>query len=357
MTSLTVRKLSKRFTDSPTSGLALNDVDLAVEAGELLVLLGPSGCGKTTLLRSIAGLNVPTAGQIHLGDILVSDIQASIDVPTNRRNIGMVFQNFALWPHMTIAENVAYPLKSRGWDRARIAGRVRDMLALVRCGDFADRLPSSLSGGQQQRVALARAIAAQPALILFDEPLSNLDALLRIELRAQLRMIHRETGFTGVFVTHDQVEAMSLGSRVAVMNRGRVEQIGTPEDVYCRPSSEFVAEFMGMSNRLVVAADALGPSVPRVGSGCGDVLAARFRPEDVALGRRLDPSGSDEPPAIVLADLPIVDRAFHGERVEYGLSHAGTLLKASLPRDHGLFAVGEVVCSRIAPSRICAFAA
>jgi iron(III) transport system ATP-binding protein len=311
VTPLSITGLSKRF--GPTH-VVLQDVNLTVEAGELLVLLGPSGSGKTTLLRCIAGLIEPTTGVIRIGDRVVNDCDSAISVPTHKRGLGMVFQSFALWAHMTVRENVAYPLKShRTLNAQRIAARVDEMLQLVHCAALADRLPTTLSGGQQQRVALARALAASPALLLFDEPLSNLDALLRLELRAQLRMIRRLAGFTGVYVTHDQAEALSLGDRVAVMNGGRIEHIGTPDEVYRNPATEFVAEFMGMSNRLPVS---------------DGTAVARFRPEAVRLQRSGETQSAGAEPLLTIPEIEVVDRAFVGEWFEYSLSIEGQQFKA-----------------------------
>jgi iron(III) transport system ATP-binding protein len=256
-----VSGLHKTFHRGRTSVHVLKHVDLEVRQGELLVLLGPSGCGKTTLLRSLVGLERPSEGTIDLAGERVVDAARGLFTPPNRRNVGMVFQNYALWPHMKVSENVAYPLKARKLKTALQSGRVNEVLETVQCGHLADRYPPELSGGQQQRVSLARALAARPALLLLDEPLSNLDALLRIELRAQLRLLHREVGFTGVYVTHDQEEALALGSRVAVMNEGRIEQIGRPQDVYRRPATETVADFLGARNQFPLVVDDTGASV------------------------------------------------------------------------------------------------
>lgn len=245
-----VSSLNKIFQRKKEEVHVLRDVELEVRKGELLVLLGPSGCGKTTLLRCLVGLERPSTGRIELGRDVVAEIDTGVFVPPNRRNVGMVFQNYALWPHMKVSENVAYPLKARKLEKTLGAGRVEEVLGIVQCDHLADRYPPELSGGQQQRVSLARALAPQPAVLLFDEPLSNLDALLRIEMRAQLRRLHRSLGFTGVYVTHDQEEALSLGTRVAVMQNGRIAQIGAPQDVYRNPCTEQVADFLGARNSL-----------------------------------------------------------------------------------------------------------
>jgi iron(III) transport system ATP-binding protein len=265
--------LNKTFHRNRDSVHVLRDIDLEIEQGELLVLLGPSGCGKTTLLRCLVGLEKPGGGSVDLGGTTVVDASRRVFVQPNRRDVAMVFQNYALWPHMKVAQNVAYPLKARGMKSELKRGRVDEVLKVVQCDHLADRYPPELSGGQQQRISLARALAPQPALLLLDEPLSNLDALLRIELRAQLRLLHRELGFTGVYVTHDQEEALALGTRVAVMKDGQFEQIGSPNDVYNRPATEYVADFLGARNRLELSADGRGTAT--VG---GTSLAGFVRP-------------------------------------------------------------------------------
>ncbi|HSW15944.1 MAG TPA: ABC transporter ATP-binding protein [Ramlibacter sp.] len=347
--SLTIRRVSKAFPGSRQPN-ALRNIDIDVAEGELLVLLGPSGSGKTTLLRCIAGLIEPSQGTIKLGDRIVADCAAGEHIPIAKRDLGMVFQSFALWPHMTVAGNVAYPLKARKWGADAIRRRVDDMLALVHCSAFADRLPATLSGGQQQRVALARALAAKPAIVLFDEPLSNLDALLRVELRTQVRQIHRETGFTGVYVTHDQVEAMSLGDRVAVMNHGVIEQIGTPNEIYFHPRTEFVAGFMGMSNR--VDAEEMAAGGPRGATAAG---ALRFRPESVQLldGARGANASAEQ---LVFPAARVVDRAFHGERMHYVLAIGENMISAATePRR--IFEPGQPVTAVVPRHETCHFPA
>ncbi|MEV6152983.1 ABC transporter ATP-binding protein [Nonomuraea sp. NPDC052129] len=217
---------------------------LSIRKGEFLSILGPSGCGKTTLLNCVAGFVQPTAGRIVIDGADVTDR------PPYRRGLGMVFQSYALFPHMTVAGNVAYGLRIRRLDRAEREERVREALRLVGLEGYADRRPRQLSGGQQQRVALARALAIRPAVLLLDEPLSNLDAKLRREMRVELRAIQRRIGTTMVFVTHDQEEALALSDRIAVMNGGRIEQLGTPDEVYRRPATRFVAQFIGAANVL-----------------------------------------------------------------------------------------------------------
>ncbi len=219
--------------------VAVADVTFEVAEGEFLVLLGPSGCGKTTLLRLVAGLETVSRGTIYIGDQMVND------VPPRDRDIAMVFQNYALYPHMTVYENMAFGLKLRRMSRAEIDRRVRAAARVLELESLLDRRPHQLSGGQRQRVAVGRAIVREPRVFLFDEPLSNLDARLRVEMRAELARLHRELGRTMLYVTHDQVEAMTLGQRIVVLNQGRVQQIGTPLDVYHRPANRFVAGFIG----------------------------------------------------------------------------------------------------------------
>ena len=240
MNSVRLEKLRKTFGAT----VAVDDVDLAIPAGELFFLLGPSGCGKSTLLRLVAGLHEPTAGRIFFND---RDVTA---LGTERRNAVMCFQSYALWPHMTVADNVRFGLKVRRVRRNERNQRVADVLKLVRMDTLAHRKPNELSGGQQQRVALARALAVKPNCLLLDEPLSNLDAKLRQEMRSEIRRICKESGSTTIYVTHDQKEALSVADRIAVMNEGKVVQVGTPAELYRRPRASFVADFVGHANLI-----------------------------------------------------------------------------------------------------------
>ena len=240
---LSIRNLRKSYGEV----VAVDGVSLEIPRGEFLTFLGPSGSGKSTTLYAVAGFD-----EITSGDILLED-RSILGVPPNRRNIGMVFQRYTLFPHLTVAENVAFPLRVRGQDRTTVKKRVDEMLALVRLSNFADRSPAQLSGGQQQRVALARALAYDPPVLLMDEPLSALDKKLRDEIQIEIRRIHQETGVTILYVTHDQEEALRLSDRIAVFNHGRIEQIGTSEDLYTKPATRFVAEFIGDSNFFDVA--------------------------------------------------------------------------------------------------------
>ena len=240
-----LNQLTKSFDQKQV----IHPTTLTVQDGSFTTLLGPSGCGKTTLLRMIAGLEMPDEGEIWLDDTCVFSRTRKINLPPEKRGLGFVFQDFALWPHMTVFENVAFGLRARK-DTKELTGRVREALRTVHLEDFEGRYPHQLSGGQQQRVAFARAIAVRPGCILFDEPLSALDALLREEMRHELRSLTSALGITSVFVTHDQTEAMSMSDRIAVLSGGYVEQYATPEDIYHAPATEFVARFVGKSNWL-----------------------------------------------------------------------------------------------------------
>ncbi|RZT39446.1 ABC transporter ATP-binding protein [Cupriavidus agavae] len=282
-TSIRVRQCAKTFADGT---VALQPLDLDIGAGETVVLLGPSGCGKTTTLRIIAGLEQPDAGgEVWFGETRVTD------QPIERRGVGMVFQNYALFPNMTVAENIGYGLRVRRTDAATRRRRVDEMLAMMHLEPFADRRIDQLSGGQRQRVALARAIAVQPRVLLLDEPLTALDAKLRDTLRADINQLLRSLHITAVYVTHDQAEAMALGDRIIVMDRGRIAQSGTPQDIYRQPANAFVADFIGTMNHLPGQAEAgrwrvPGGTVPMGPPQDLPVSASvrlMFRPEDVAL--------------------------------------------------------------------------
>jgi len=242
MSFLQLTQINKIFSDIP----AVENFNLEVEPGEFISFLGPSGCGKTTTLRMVAGFELPTSGKITISD------QDLTYVPPNKRNVGMVFQSYALFPNMTVAENIGYGLKVTGKPKAEIKQRVNEMLALIHLESFEMRYPGQLSGGQQQRVALARALAIHPQVLLLDEPLSALDAKIRVELRQEIRRIQQQLGITTIYVTHDQEEALSLSDRVVVMSQGRIEQVGTPAEIYSYPETEFVAKFVGQINLLAV---------------------------------------------------------------------------------------------------------
>lgn len=332
-----VRGLSKRFRSTGADVLALNNVDLDVARSQMLVLLGPSGCGKTTLLRCIGGLETPTAGQVHLAGELFTSTADRINKPPERRNLGMMFQSFGLWPHMTVLENVAYPLENRrGIGRSEIATRVATMLDIMGVGHLGARYPAELSGGQQQRVALARAMVASPTALLFDEPLSNVDAQVRKRLRDEIRQMKNERGFAGVYVTHDQEEAMALADLLAVMQDGEIRQIDTPWKIYRRPKSLYVAHFVGEANTLtgrvsrcdrhsLVAETALGAiqvddvdSIPRVDEH-GQVV---LRPEDIRI------INDAEAGSVNVFRGTVVNSVLLGPHVEVHIAAGGTVLRA-----------------------------
>jgi putative spermidine/putrescine transport system ATP-binding protein len=283
---LRLQQISKRFG----TNTVVQDVDLEFGKGEFVTLLGPSGCGKTTLLRMVAGFEQPTAGSIVVDGIDITNIRP------NRRQIGMVFQAYALFPNMNVADNIGFGLKVAGTGRDEAGARTAEMLSLIGLSGYEKRFPFELSGGQQQRVALARALAPRPRMLLLDEPLSALDAKIRISLREEIRGIQRELGITTVFVTHDQEEALSISDRIVVLNAGRVEQVGTPFEVYNRPASRFVATFVGTLNTLQgTVADAAGKrvnidgqtvTIPSLPSGAtnGAAVALTVRPEAIAIG-------------------------------------------------------------------------
>jgi iron(III) transport system ATP-binding protein len=260
---LSVSGLCKTYTAGP---LAASDVGFSLEPGHLFTLLGPSGSGKTTTLRSVAGLETPDAGEISCGDQVVFSSSKRVDVPANRRGFGMVFQSYAIWPHMTVFDNVAYPLtvkrRKERPTKPDIRRRVRDALASVQLENVEQRRATKLSGGQQQRLALARALVMQPPLLLLDEPLSNLDAKLRDDMRLELKNLQRNIGVTTLYVTHDQTEALALSNTIGVMNKGCLEQVGTPSDIYLKPATRFVAEFIGSTNVVD------GTVLKAIGSSC-----------------------------------------------------------------------------------------
>src|SRR5229473_2247208 len=324
--ALDVRELRKEFS---TGRPAVDGVSFHVPSGEIVVLLGPSGCGKTTTLRCVAGLEHPTAGEISIGGRLVSAPAKGVAVPPRLRQIGMVFQSYAVWPHMTVYENVAYPLRHRGVGRAEIARRVADILALVGLSEFAQRSVVALSGGQMQRVALARSLVYEPQLLLLDEPLSNLDANLRLRLRDDLRAIIKRTGVTALYVTHDQAEAVVLGDRIGVMRDGRLLQIGAPTEIYNRPADLFVASFTGASNRLTgrvidrqgefgtveaISGHRLTVWLP-AGVAVGNPVKIAVRPENVQCGVLGD--GANQFTARVLA------QRYEGAQTVYDLAVLG----------------------------------
>ena len=292
MKPIKIEALVKRYGPGPA---AVDGVTLSAEQGAVTTLLGPSGCGKTTMLRCIAGLETPDAGEIRLGETVLFSAADRINAPAERRDIGMVFQNYALWPHMSVRENIGFGLSLRGWSKSRVNDRIKQILDLLYLSDRIDSMPGQLSGGQQQRIALGRALAYEPQVLLLDEPLANLDARLREEMRFELRMIQERTGVTTICVTHDQSEAMVLSDKIVVMRDGHIEQEGTPREIYEHPRTEFTARFVGLSN--LIGIEAVEPTAAGLKAKAvfGDIVfAARdyapgrvaklsVRPEDVAI--------------------------------------------------------------------------
>ena len=334
MASVELKGLTKRF--GPAT--AVDNVSLTIGNGNLVCLLGPSGCGKTTTLRLIAGFIEPTEGEIVVGDRVVSSPRRTL--PPEQRKMSMIFQSYALWPHMTAAENVAYGLKIRGLDKATVDARVKAILVVARLEALADRYPSELSGGQQQRVSLARALVVEPETLLMDEPLSNLDANLREEMRFEIRRLHDQFCTTAVYVTHDQAEAMTTADLIAVMNGGRIEQLGSPEEVYERPVSEFVARFIGASN--VLKGRAIGRTqvsiggVPVATTGItlepGRETAVTIHQHDI----RLAPAGAGVPPANTLPGV-VRRQVFLGSSRHYIVEiQGGAEVRIAAPADQSI---------------------
>lgn len=308
MSEVRIEHVFKRFGDVT----AVSDFDLTVKDGEFVSLLGPSGCGKTTSLRMIAGFERATEGEIYIGDHCVSSHIKNTFVPPEKRDIGMVFQSYAVWPHMTVTENVAYPLKIQKVPKEERAARVAEMLKLVHLDEYGSRYPHQLSGGQQQRVALARALVMRPGLLLLDEPLSNLDAKLRESMRFEISSIQKELGITVIYVTHDQSEAMTMSDRVVVMSRGVIQQIGTPYEIYRNPANKMVADFIGLVNFVEgeVQGDSVyisgtGVSFPNTSGITGSATIA-VRPENITMSRT---SGTIEG--------TLVHRFYLGDAVDY----------------------------------------
>ena len=368
---LTVAKLTKVFARSQQSGGGIRDASFGLKSGAFFTLLGPSGCGKTTTLRCIAGLEQPDEGQIRLGDTVVFDALRRVQVPMHQRGIGMVFQSYAIWPHMTVFENVAFPLKAmrgKSLKREEIRQRVEDSLRRVNLVGYGQRPATLLSGGEQQRVAFARAIVAEPKLLLLDEPLSNLDAGLREEMRAELLRLQRTLGITTVYVTHDQTEALTLSDQIAVVDRGRILQIASPTEIYSRPRSEFVARFVGSTNILygkpcASPASALGAAgsagIMHVDVGLGTPLgcmasadiapgaeaAVSIRPEAIDIALRNAADSTNPAPNINALDGAIVATTFMGSSLRYEVRVADRIIFAIAPPRHA-FTVGDKVALR-----------
>ena len=347
--SISVQDLVKRF-DAHT---VVHGISFKVAPGEFVSLLGPSGCGKTTTLRCIAGLEDANAGVIRIGDTVVSAPDQGVLVPAHERQIGMVFQSYAIWPHMTVAQNVGFPLSVRKLPAADVNRQVDEALGIVGLSAYKDRHPSQLSGGQQQRVALARAIVGRPKVLLFDEPLSNLDAKLREGTRAEIRRLQRELGVAAVYVTHDQEEALSMSDRVIVMDKGRVEQVGTPKELYRHPANRFVADFVGRASFIdVTRSDAANSWKTPDGTALdvGDATAnghgsyqAMLRPEDIEIVEGQAPA-ADHGRSL---SGTIRESHYLGAYTEYVIDAAGTRVKVHSRRD---FDVGASVSLCIRPN-------
>jgi iron(III) transport system ATP-binding protein len=350
--SVELRGLTKRYGDVAV----VDDVSLTISHGHLVCLLGPSGCGKTTTLRLIAGFVEPSAGEIRVGDRLVSSPAQT--VPPERRNMSMIFQSYALWPHMTVAENIAYGLKLRKLDKDAIAKKLDAILATTRLAALAQRYPGELSGGQQQRVALARALIVEPETLLLDEPLSNLDANLREEMRFEVRRLHDAYRYTTVYVTHDQSEALTTADLIAVMNAGKIEQAGAPEEIYNRPRSEFVARFIGSSNVIKAKAldgsrvDFAGTALLCVGEAmqAGKATPVSIRPHDIGLSAAKPSQTENVVPATV------VRQVFLGDRRDYMVeAKDGTQLRVVTEADENI-PQGSAVWLHLPPDRCRALA-
>jgi iron(III) transport system ATP-binding protein len=334
LSNVRIEGLTKRFGGkSPTT--AIDSLDLEIEPGEFLVLLGPSGCGKTTTLRCIAGLETASEGSIAFGDRTVFDASRRVNVPPNKRNVGMVFQSYALWPHMTVRKNVGYPLRVRKIKGKQAKDWIEEVAKLVETTELLDRYPAQLSGGQQQRVALSRGLVARPDLVLFDEPLSNLDARLREVVRSEIHALHERLKFTAVYVTHDQVEALGLGNRLAIMRRGVLEQLGRPDEIFEEPATEYVADFIGMVNRLALERHESGWAYEgeRLNGDLGPLatssteITARARSEDV----NLIPPDESPPPDTIGFPATVVDSEFGGRYMDVSVEAGLARVFARIP--------------------------
>jgi len=344
MSRILLEGVTKRFGDH----IAVDGLDLEIPSGSFFSLLGPSGCGKTTLMRLIAGFDQPDAGRIVIGDRVVSDAHDLTHLPPAQRGLGMVFQSYALWPHMSVRDNVLFGLKTRKVAKADQAARLADTLETVQLGDLGDRFPSELSGGQQQRVALARELITDPAVLMLDEPLSNLDAQLRQDMRLELKRLHTRTGRSFVYVTHDQLEALSLSSLIMVMRAGKMEQIGPPDDIYADPQSLFVAEFIGHGKLNAWHPSPGKTALPLPGLTQDSDFVMAIRPEDLQIVTKRD---AWTLPARVTAKLPMGST----QTLALALQGAGQATLEA-PRQTSLPATGADVLLHFPHDRLMAFA-
>jgi spermidine/putrescine ABC transporter ATP-binding subunit len=351
MPSLYLENLQKQFGRTT----AVDRVTLEIEDGEILTLLGPSGCGKTTTLRCIAGFVIPDDGEVYLGERRVTNL------PPEKRDIGFVFQNYALWPHMTVFDNLAFGLRLKQVPRPEIKERVDKALALVRLSGFSERHPRQLSGGQQQRIALARALVIEPSVLLLDEPLSNLDAQLREEMRFEIRELQKNLAITAVYVTHDQAEALALSDRIAVMNKGVLTQVGTPEQIYNHPSNRFVAGFIGLSSfvegtvtqlnpatdrAVVTTPDQVNISVPGHGLQLNQKVTLAIRPEHITLA-----NGQVAPEGANVLRGEVIRAAYLGDVIDYRIAIGQWLLRVHTATEV-MLSPGENVQLAIPPQQI-----
>jgi sn-glycerol 3-phosphate transport system ATP-binding protein len=342
MGAISIRNVVKRYGVGPKANQVIHGVSADIADGEFIVIVGPSGCGKSTLLRMVAGLEEISEGEISIGGRVVNDIEPA------ERDIAMVFQNYALYPHMSVYANMAYGLKIARVPKAEIDARVQKAAKILELGHLLERRPRELSGGQRQRVAMGRAIVREPAVFLFDEPLSNLDAKLRAQTRLEIQKLHRELGVTSLFVTHDQVEAMTLAQRMVVMNAGRMEQVGTPEEVYARPATTFVASFIGSPPMNLLHGEADGSrfriggltlSMPSAAPRSGTLIAG-VRPEHVDFG-----GGGGWPLAVELTEMLGAERLVHGK-----LGDTPFTVRSSSELPPPL--AGQTVTLRVAPEHL-----
>jgi len=359
MSEIQLRNLSKTYRGSEGDHAAVSGVSLTIASGEFVTLLGPSGCGKTTTLRLIAGYLVPDAGEIRVADRVLSSPKDV--VPPEARGMGMVFQNYAVWPHKTVFENVAFGLMLRNVSKSESRDRVDRVLDLVNLAGLGARYPSELSGGQQQRVALARSLVVEPAILLLDEPLSNLDAKLRERMRTELKALQRRTGITFIYLTHDQSEALALSDHIAVMHDGRLQQYGTPREVYCEPANQIVADFMGLVNLLRARLVEVAPAASVF--ECGPVRVSMPSPSGMRAGGRADLA--IRPETIRLSataagpgSFParVIEQTYLGNLNEYVLA-AGELQLRVQADAQAFFAVGSEVFALIDAQQCRAFAA